>query len=62
MTHEEHAHAIHTALLDLERATRRLHRRLARYAAEHGAAAGIGHDLMQLAVVPKDLPPNDGPG
>jgi hypothetical protein len=51
MTPAEHARRIHRTL-------RAHHAALAAFAAEHGAAAGLGSEIVALAVVPKDPPPN----
>ncbi len=58
MTHEEHAEAVHKTMKGIERAVRKHHAALAAYVAEYGASAGIGGEIVALAVLPKDPPPN----
>ena len=66
MTHKEHADCVRECLAAVEstnrahhKAVRKLHNSLAAYAAEHGAAAGIGDENVILAVAPKNPPDND---
>ena len=66
MTHREHADRVRECLAAAEstnrahhKAVRKLHNALAAYAAEHGAEAGIGDEIVVLAAAPKNPPDND---
>jgi len=66
MTHQEHADRVRKCLEAVEttnrahhRAILRLHKALAGYATEHGAAAGIGDENIVLAAAPKNPPDNN---
>lgn len=65
MTHKEHVDQVRECLADAEathrshgRALKKLHKALADYANEHGAAMGIGEDNIVLAAAPKNPPGN----
>lgn len=66
MTHKEHADRVRECLDDVEathrahgRAVKRLHKAIADYANDHGAAMDIGDENIVAAAGPKKPPPNE---